>query len=172
MKKRIGFIITAVIIALIAGLLIWRFLPRSSSHLMSVDESSITGVSAIAMVSRLESGSPYSDAYRIDYTPRQEAAYREIMEILTSSRYRPDFRNLLPWDLDSLSAGKNYDGRTVSLTFSAENQEKQFVSIRFLSSSIVQVHIGNESGFRIYHPTNRETIDNLVEYLQTNGAKQ
>ena len=167
MKKRIGIIVTAFIISLVVGLLIWRFWPRSSSHIISIDESAFTGVSAVAMVSRLEDGAPYSDIYRID--PPNDAA-GDVLEVLSTSRYRPDFRNLLPWNLDSLSSGKNYDGRIVSLTFSAVNQEEQFVSFDFLSSTIVQVHIGNESGFRIYHPTNRNTIDKLVEYLQANGV--
>lgn len=172
MKKRIGYMIAALIVALFAGLLLWRFLPRSCAHMMSVDESAFTGFSSQAMIYHFDLGSTYTDMYYIEHIPRQEAAYGEIMEILATSRYRPDFRNLLPWNLSSLSSGKNYDGRTVSMVFSAVSQEEQFVSIRFLSSTIVQIHIGNKSGFRIYHPTNRETFDKVVEFLQTNGVKQ
>ena len=172
MKKHIRFIIAVMIVTLVIGLLIWRFLPRSSAHLMSVNESSVTCVSALATVNRLDNGSPHTDTYRIDSTQQQGALLGELIDILATSRYRSDFRNLLPWELASLSAGKNYDGRTVSLVFSAENQTEEYIYIRFLSSSLVSVHIGNESGFRIYHPANRETLDKLVEYLQTNGLKQ
>ena len=171
MKKRIGLIITIIIIALVVGLLIWRFWPRPSSGLMPVDESSFTGVSAIAMVSGLEDGAFYSHTYRIDSTQQQSNEPGNILEILAASHYRPDFRNLLPWDLDTLSSGKNYDGRTVSLVFSTKDQET-IVYIRFLSSSLISVQIGDQSGFRIYHPTNRNTIDTLVEYLQTVGVEQ
>ena len=172
MKKRIGYMIAALIVALFAGLLLWRFLPRSCAHMMSVDESAFTNFSSHAMIHRFDLGSTYTDMYYIEHIPRQEAAYGEIMEILASSRYRPDFRNLLPWDLSSLSSGKHYDGRTVTFVFSAADRDEESIYIQFLSRSILSIHIGNKSGFRIYHPTNRETFDKVVEFLQANGVKQ
>ena len=170
MKKRIGYMIAVVIIALFAGLLLWRFVPRSCARMMSVDESAFTGFSSNGMINRFDLGP--MDMYRTEYIPRQEAAYGELMEILASSRYRPDFRNLLPWDLSSLSSGKHYDGRTVTFVFSAADREEESIYIQFLSRSILSIHIGNKSGFRIYHPTNRETFDKVVEFLQTYGVKQ
>ena len=127
MKKRIGIIVTAFIISLVVGLLIWRFVPHSAAHLMKIDESAFTGVSGSAMVNRFEDGVSYIDTYQLEHTPQQSDGFGALMEILATSRYRPDFRNLLPWDLDSLSSGKNYDGRIVSLVFSAENQKEKFV---------------------------------------------
>ena len=109
MKKRIGYMIAALIVALFVGLLLWRFVPRSCAHMMSVDESAFTNFSSHAMIHRFDLGSTYTDMYYIEHIPRQEAAYGELMEILTSSRYRPDFRNLLPWDLSSLSSGNFRD---------------------------------------------------------------
>ena len=96
----------------------------------------------------------------------------EIMEILATSSYRQDFRNLLLWDLDYVDADKNYDGRTVTVSFYMNNQMDKYVQIQFLSSSIIVVSSGGETGFRVYHPTNHQTIDQLSEYIQTHGVKE
>lgn len=172
MKKRMWIIITLVLVALIISLLIWRFWPQSSSDLISIDPSSISGFSSFVMVQRIENGQPYSDVYRIDNTEQQLVEPGDILEILAISRYQQDFRNLLPWRADSVGADKNYDGRTAVLVFSVGNEMDKWVQVQFLSSSIIVVSVGNEDGFRIYHPTNREVLDKLVEYFQTYGIRK
>ena len=172
MKKRIGVIIAMIAASLVICLLTWRFWPRSSSKLISVDENSITGFSAAAMVHRLENGQTLIDTYCLDSSEQQSNDLGEIVGILATSSYQQDFRNLLPWDLDYVDSDKNYDGRTVMLVFYMGNQIDEYVQIQFLSSSIIAVFIGGEDGYQIYHPTNSMVIDALVEYLQTNGAKQ
>lgn len=171
MKKRIGLIITIIITALILCLLIWRFWPQSAFDLVSANENSITSFSAYAMVSRFENGQSYTDTYRIDNTKLQDNASSEIIEILATSSYQQDFRNLLPWGIDSVSSDKNYDGCTVTLSFYSETAEKEYFEIQFLSSSIAVVTSAKHPGYRIYHPTNHETINRLIEYLQAHGVK-
>lgn len=168
MKKHIGKIITAVILLLIVGLLIWRFWPRSSSAIIAMDESAITDYSATAMVGRFEGGQSYTDTYRVDNVDSKPGDPGALLEILATSGYRPDFRNLLPWGIDSVSSDRNYDSRTVLLSFYAHNLEEE-ISIHFLSPSIIAVNTNNESGMCIYHPANRETLDALVTYIQENG---
>lgn len=167
MKKRIRLLIELAIITLIVVLLFWRFIPRSSSCLISIDESACTGFSAIATDNYIEDGTPGSDVYRID--PPNDAV-GDILEILSTSRYRPDLRNLLPGALRAINADKHYDGRIISLSFSTDAQLEQIVSIQFLSNTLVAVQNGYGSGFCAYHPTNRYVFDKLVEYLQTNGT--
>ena len=171
MKKRIGFIIIAVIIALIICLLTWRFLPQSSSSLISIDKSSITGISAYAMIRTFENGQSYTDTYRIDKQEELGDEQEELAEILATSRYQQDFRNLWPWGIDSVSGGRYYDGRTVTVTFYSSNAENQYAEIMFMSSGLVVVQTDKHPGMRIYHPTNKKTLDKLVQYLQTNGIK-
>ena len=79
---------------------------------------------------------------------------------------------MLPWDLDYVDADKNYDGRTVIVSFYMGNHKDEYAQIQFMSSSIIVVSSGDKTGFRVYHPTNPKTIDQLVEYLQTYGVKQ
>lgn len=37
----------------------------------------------------------------------QSSELKAILEILATSRYRQDFRNLLPWESGSISSGKD-----------------------------------------------------------------
>lgn len=172
MKKRIRMFIMIILIALAIYLVIWRFWPNSFSNTISVNENSIDSVSVHAMVNHFGIEQDTIDTYLIGENEQQINTLEEIIEILTTSSYRQDFRNLLPWDLDYVDADKNYDGRTVTVSFYMGNQKDEYVQIQFLSSSIIVVSSGDKTGFRIYHPTNKKTIDQLVEYLQTYGVKQ
>ncbi len=167
MKKRIWAII---LIALVICLLFWRFWPQSLSDVISVDKDSVVSYSVAAMVRRFENGQSKSYTYRIENTESHDTL-DEIMEILSSSDYRRDFRNLLPWDLDYVDADKNYDGRIISVYLYTENKQDEYIEIQFLSKSIVAVDRGGKVGFRIYHPTNRETIDLLTQHLIANGIE-
>lgn len=172
MKKRIGLIVAIVVAALIICLLIWRFLPHSLSNAISVDENSIIGFSAYAMVSRFEDGQSYTDTYRIDNTDQQSHKPEKMIEILATSGYQQDFRNLLSWGIDSVASDKNYDGSTVTLSFYSENAETEYFEIQFLSSSIAVVTTEAHPSFRIYHPTNHKTMYDLIEYVKNYGIKQ
>ena len=172
MKKRIGLMVAIVVAVLIIDLLLWRLWPQSSSGLVAVDKNTITGFSAYAMVSRFENGQTYTDTYRIDSKDQQSLNPEEIMGILSTSGYQQDFRNLLPWGIDSVSSDKNYDGSSVTVSFYSENAEKEYFEIRFLSSSIAVVTTQTHPGYRIYHPTNRKTIYDLIEYVKNYGVAQ
>lgn len=124
------------------------------------------------MIQRIENGQPLTVAYSLDSTELQSSESGEIADILAMSGYQQDFRNLLPWDLGYVDADKNYDGRTVILLLSIGSQKEEYAEIQFLSSSIITVFERGETGFRIYHPTNRKTMDALAEYIQTHGAEQ
>ena len=172
MKKRIRLIITFLIIALVICVLTWRFWPHPSSYIISMDKTAITSFSAYAIVSCFENGQSEFDTYRIDITEPQSNESAEIMEIVSTSGYQQDFRNLLPWGLDHVGSDRNYDGKIMTVSLYTGPQQDKHVEIQFLSSSVVAVRDSCKSGLRIYHPTKRKTMDNLVEYLQTHGVKQ
>ena len=163
-----------ILIALVIYLIIWRFWPQSFSRAISVDESAIdrVSVSVHAMVNHFGIESDTIDTYSIDDLNQPINMREEIIDILNTSSYRQDFRNLLLWDLDYVDADKNYDGRTVTVSFFTEKPKDECAQIQFLSSSIIVVSSGDKTGFRVYHPTNPKTIDQLVEYLQMYGVKQ
>ena len=172
MKKRIRMFIMIILIALAIYLVIWRFWPNSFSNTISVNKNSIDSVSVHAMVNHFGIGEDTIDTYLIGENEQQITTLEDIIEILVTSSYRQDFRNLLPWDLDYVDTDKNYDGRTVIVSFYMGNHKDEYAQIQFMSSSIIVVSSGDKTGFRVYHPTNPKTIDQLVEYLQTYGVKQ
>ncbi len=169
MKKRIGLIIAIVIAVLIIGLLGWRFWPQSASSVMPVSEDTITSFAAYGMLDSFEMGC--CDLYSINSPAPISNEPGEILEILAMSKYQQDFRNLLPWGVDGVSADKNYDGNMVTL--SLYFQDKQgYIEFQFLSNSIVVVRTSNQPNMRIYHPTNSAAFEKLVEYLKTHGVLQ
>lgn len=176
-KKRIltitkSVVITSVIALLVICLLIWRVWPNSVSSIIPVDKNAITSFSSNVMISRIENGQTLTDVYSLHKTefPCEEPG--QILEILATSSYQQDFRNLLPWSADSIGADKSYDGRNAVLVFSVGNQNDEWVEINYLSSGIIVVFVGWEDGYRIYHPTNEQTFDDLVAYFETYGVKQ
>ena len=169
MKKRIGLTIAIVIAVLIIGLLGWRFWPQPASSVMSVSEDTITSFAAYGMLDSFEMG--HCDLYSINSPAPISNEPGEILEILAMSKYQQDFRNLLPWGVDGVSADKNYDGNMVTL--SLYFQDKQgYIEFQFLSNSIVVVRTSDQPNMRIYHPTNSATFEKLVEYLKTHGVLQ
>ena len=166
MKKRI---VIGIVIALVVVVLLWRFIPRSAETVISVEESAVSSFAAIASVGGIRGGEPYFEFYRIDSADATSENIQEILDILDSSHYQPDFRNLLPWDIDSVSADRNYDSRTVTMQFACDDD---YLDITFHSPTMITVQTKDSSGFRIYHPTNKNTITKLVEYLETNGTLQ
>ena len=101
-----------------------------------------------------------------------EENIQEILEILASSGYRRDYRNLLPWGIDGVDSDKNYDGHRFSLLLVWGEESDNCTHIQFLSHSIIAVSAPEKPGFQIYHPTNEDTLYELVEYLQANGTKK
>ena len=160
MKKRLGLIIAVVIAVLIVGLLVWRLWPQTASSLIDAKENAgMTSFSAD--VNSTVNGLV---TYRIEGQVADD-----VLEILEASGYRPDFRNLLPWGTDGVSSDRNHDGRTVRVFLGYEGDYADFL---FFSSSQVVVTTAEKPGYRIYHPTNRETMDKLITYLQTYGTPQ
>ena len=166
MKKRI---VIGIVIALVLGVLLWRFIPRSSGAVIPVDENNVTSFAAISMVGRNLAGEPDFSIYRIDSADATEENIQDFLKILKTSQYQPDFRNLLPWGGDSVSSDKNYDSRTVTVQFACGDD---YLDITFHSPTLITINTKDTSGFRIYHPTNKNTITKLVEYLETHGILQ
>ena len=164
MKRRIRFILVIFIAGFMIYLPIWRLWPQSFANMMNVDKDSLSIVSAYVDV--YDYFTP--ENYQLKNIDIQSNVSKEIVDILATSDYKPDFRNLLPWRLKSLDGGKNYDGRRVLLAFNTKNGEVGF--IHFMSSGRVYVYGPDIAGNHIYHPTDSEAFDALVEYVQEHGV--
>lgn len=172
MRKRIGLLAAMIVAVLIVCLLAWRFWPCSISCFAPVDLKELTNLSSYAMVQDFVEGQSHTETYRIDIHEMSGNAPGELVEILKTSRYQQDFRNLWPWGIDSVSSDKRYDGRSVTLSFFCGNGDNAYTEIQFMTSSLMILQTENRPGMRIYHPTNPETLDKLVEYFKTHGEKQ
>lgn len=166
MKKRI---IIGIVIALVLGVLLWRFIPRSADSLIPIEKSDVTSFAAISMTGRNLLGEPTFRIYRIDSNDATPQHIGDILDILKTASYQPDFRNLIPWGMDSVSADKNYDSRTVTVQFACGDD---YLDITFQSPTQMYIQTKDASGFRIYHPTNKQVITKLVEYLEANGITE
>ena len=78
----------------------------------------------------------------------------------------------MPWKADSIDSDKSYDGRSAVLVFSTEDQTDEWLEIYYLSNSIMTVSVGGKNKLTIYHPTNRKTFDELIEYIKSHSTKQ
>ena len=66
-------------------------------------------------LSGVRDGRAYTESYALQNVTPEDTAFEGVLMLLNSTRYREDFRNLLPWPIESVSAGRAYDGRGVSL---------------------------------------------------------
>lgn len=169
MKKRTVWIVIAV---LLVSLLIWRLWPHSASVFLPDDESAITAFFANASAYVFENGELHFIRHAIEDKKQPSEAMEELLNILKSSHYQQDLRNLLPWGRDVVgSTSSNGDNHwSITLHFFTGDQTPELFYIHFMGKSLVYVSAGNRS--RIYHATNPETRDALVEYLQAHGEKQ
>lgn len=104
MKKKL--IIAVVIVILTAAALLWRLWPHSFSYFIS-EESSVTALSVGVLFPGVEESKPVVDSYTMEIPDLQSSELKAILEVLATSRYRQDFRNLLPWESGSISSGKD-----------------------------------------------------------------
>ena len=165
MRKRV---ITIVVIAVIVGLLAWRFWPTTVANIISVPAERISSLSAHAYIPQFQEHS--EDVYYIETEQSDSENVQDILEILGTSGYRRDYRNLLPWGIDGVDSDKNYDGHRFSLLLVWGEESDKCSHIQFLSHSIIAVSTPEKPGFQIYHPTNEDTLYELVEYLQAHGT--
>ena len=165
MKKKL--IIAIVILA--AAALLWRLWPHSFSHFIS-EGSSVTALSSGVLIPGVEESKPVVDSYAMEISDPQSSELKAILEIFATSRYRQDFRNLLPWGTSSISSGKD-DPRSLALVFMTGAQEEDSVKIQFCGSRTLAVDSGSGNKTYLYHPTDRTVLDRSTEYLKANGTK-
>lgn len=168
MKKRAAMIVAA---ALIIALLAWRFWPHSLSSVICVEKSSVTSIACSVSVFDIKNGMPYSNSYTLNELSSQDDGFEEIMEILDSSNYRQDFRNLLPWSINSGGSDDANNVLIANAVFVWGSGESESCFISMYSESMIAVSSGTEPGIKVYHPTNRKMLDTLAEYLQIHGNK-
>ena len=113
---------------------------------------------------------PGAESYALQNVLPEDTAFEGILMLLNSTRYQEDFRNLLPWPIEAVSAGRAFDGRSVSLMLVWGPSEDECCSLSLSGRQIV-VSRPHHDGFLIYHPTDPKLLNWLAIYLANNGEK-
>ena len=169
MNKKFKTILFIIIAVLLLSLVVWRLWPHSMEGIFSLDPNSASSITCTLMIGGIGTDSePYTDFYNIQNATSEDEELRDIIDLLCASSYRPDFRNLLPWKITSAEADDSHDGRYVNISL---RYADQYYRIFFFSKDMMVVSLGDDSGYRFYHPVNDDIFDNVVEYIQLNGEK-
>ena len=153
---------------LLLGLCVWRLTPRTFEQMTTADPQRISSLSGTAVLGGNRDGTPYMESYTLPTSAADDEVFREILSLLCRSGYREDFRNLLPWAVDSAGSDNAYDGRSVTLILVWGASADETCSLVLTGRQIV-VSRPHHDGFLIYHPLDTALLDQLTEYLMTHG---
>lgn len=166
-KKKIIVFIIVILVVFFGG---WRMWPYSFTEVISTEKDSISSLACNATISGVnDDGKPFIDSYALQTLSEEDEHFHAIIDILNSTEYRQDFRNLLPWAVTSVDSGGNYDGRSVNVLFTWENTENENCYLSFQSNSIIVVGF-DDDGLQIYHPIKRDVLNKLMDYIQAHGT--
>ena len=158
--------IAAILVILLVG---WRLWPHSFAKVILVEPDAVTGLACNGAISGIESdGTPFIHSYGLQGLSADDEEFGAILEILKSSQYRQDFRNLLPWPITSVDSDGSYDGKSANgfLVWGTSEQETCYLSF---GGGSVTASLGSEAGLLVYHPTDSDLLSRLVDYIQQHG---
>lgn len=170
MRKRVLIVILAILTILLLG---WRLWPHSLYDIFQIRQGSISSLSVSVTESgvKIENhlGHPFINRYDLNALSSDSNDYSAILSILEDSQYRSDFRNLLPWAINGASSSNSKYSATI--TFCWSKTKTSYGDLGFLSDEKVSVGSDGKNGCLIFHPTNRDTLDNLAAYLIEHGER-
>lgn len=170
MRKRVLIVILTIITILLLG---WRLWPHSLYDIFQIEQGSISSLSISVTESAVKNGHPFShpfiNRYDLNGLSSDSNDYSAILSILENSQYRSDFRNLLPWDINVVSSSNSKCKYSAYITLCWSNTKTNYSGLGFLNVSATDLE--GENGFLIFHPTNRNTLDNLAAYLIEHGER-
>ena len=170
MRKHIKKLVIILLAVIVLCACAWRLLPHSFADLLSVDESALISLACTANISGLdEAGTPFIDTYTLQALPDGSKDFTAIIEILNQSEYRQSFQNLLPWAITSVSSGGSSMNANIFLTWG--NTEKEACLLVFPGDGNVAVSLGDSNELLVYHASDHSILEQLVDYVQENGAK-
>lgn len=105
-KKCILLLLAILLLCLLA----WRLTPHTFEEMTASDRDEITSLAGVVSLSGVRDGRAYTESYALQNVTPEDTAFEGVLMLLNSTRYREDFRNLLPWPIESVSAGRAYDG--------------------------------------------------------------
>ena len=177
MKKRkvLKRSLLALAAVIVVGLALWRLIPRSLANVIGQDPGAVTNMAAQVAVTGISGGKAATDTYTLEALSPDSEHFAAILEILEGTNYRPDFRNLLPWESNT---GGMVDDRTVRVVFTWGTDPARTCEMSLNRGDKVVVRWWSGDGTdrvgrpQFYHPTDRSVKDALVDYLIARGEFQ
>lgn len=165
-KKFILLLLAILLLCLLA----WRLTPHTFEEMTASDLDDISSLAGVVSLSGVRDGRAYTESYALQNVLPEDTAFEGILMLLNSTRYQEDFRNLLPWPIEAVSAGRAFDGRSVSLMLVWGPSADECCGLSLSSKQIV-VSRPHHDGFLIYHPEDPKLLNWLAIYLENNGDK-
>ena len=168
-NKKVLVIVIAIFVFTLCG---WRLWPQSLNDILSLRENAFTKITVKVSEFGIINNSPTIDGYSLEIVSPEDNNYSAIMSILESTKFYPDFRNLLPWDVLTVDSGRKNITHSahIMLTWGDTNNDVCYVS--FHGERIVSFDISGNTEFLVYHPTNRTVLEQIATYTMENGEKQ
>jgi hypothetical protein len=147
----------------------WRLWPHSLYDIFEIEEGSISSLSISVSESGVKNGDAFINQYLLNTVPSNSDDFSAIMSILEDSQYLSDFRNLLPWDIDSVDSGSKNIHYSAIITLCWSSTKASCGDLLFLNDKKVAVGIDGKNSYLFFHPANRKTLENLASYLMVHG---
>ncbi len=150
-----------VLAVLLAGLLLWRLLPRNIYSIAGTEKESVHR----AYLSVHSWGFRENSAYQIRAGELEKPQLKELLELLEGKGYCPSLRNLIPWKIwDSYVMGNSI---SVSATLIWNQKSEEACHFTMLGSS-ASGQFMNFQG-KIYYPADKEILTKLRDFAMEYG---
>lgn len=169
MKKKKVIVITLALI--VAALFVWRIWPHSLREIIGANDEPFDEISVNITEFGVDNSSLQMDVYKVEMSPADGALYDQLLTLVEGTKFRQDMRNLLPWDINSVSSGRKNITHSANLMLTGAGLEGG-CHISYHGSRIVSFSIEADSGFLVYHPVNRAALDQLVAFTKEHGVLQ
>ena len=165
MKKKKALVIMLALIA--AALSVWRIWPHTLREIIGASDEPLDSIIIHVTEKDVVEGRAKVDAYQLEISPSNREAYNYVVSLLEGTKYQKGFRNLLPLANNAIDSGSHFG--MLSIT-GADFDASCYVS--YYQNQAKLFYVGSDSGFLIYHPTNRTVLNQLLTYTMEHGVFQ
>ena len=167
-KKRILTTFAAILIAVLCA---WRLWPHSLKSILGVNEEAFNTITITVSEFGIVNHSPNIDSYRLDVSSPNDDNYVPVMSIIQNTKFRSDFRNLLPWDILSVGSGSKNITHSANMMLTWGDAD-DVAHISFHGDRVVSFYISGKTEYLVYHPTNRTILNEIATYIKENSVFQ
>ena len=167
-KKRV---IVIILVLITAALLVWRIWPHSLREIIGANDEPFDEISVSITEFGVDNSSLQMDVYKVEISPDAGALYDQLLSLIEETKFRPDLRNLLPWNIHTVSSGHKNITHSANITLTGAGLDGG-CHITYHGHRIVSFRTEANSSFLIYHPVNRAALDQLVVFTKEHGILQ